>query len=136
MRISDLSSDVCSSDLVVDLEVEGIRSGSVTYGHRFHHPGQITIGNAGDYVEKLRLCHVIVDQNERQQLIESKAKEAAAAAGLFLREDQGLVAENAGLTEWRSEEQPSELQSLMRISYAVFCLKQKKNNAIPIYTYT
>src|SRR3546814_13031780 len=66
---------------VVDLVVEGIRSGSVTYGHRFHHPGQITIGNAGDYVEKLRLCHVIVDQNERQQLIESKAKEAAASAG-------------------------------------------------------
>src|SRR3546814_7831523 len=62
-------------DDVVDLEVEGIRSGSVTYGHRFHHPGQITIGNAGDYVEKLRLCHVIVDQNERQQLIESKAKD-------------------------------------------------------------
>src|SRR3546814_2019879 len=55
---------------------------------------------AGDYVEKLRLCHVIVDQNERQQLVENKAKEAAAAAGLILREDQGMVTENAGLTEW------------------------------------
>src|SRR3546814_16960143 len=46
------------------------------------------------------LCHVIVDQNERQQLVENKAKEAAAAAGLILREDQGMVTENAGLTEW------------------------------------
>src|SRR3546814_17159063 len=100
MRISDWSSDVCSSDLgddVVDLEVEGIRSGSVTYGHRFHHPGQITIGNAGDYVEKLRLCHVIVDQNERQQLVENKAKEESAAAGLLLRTDQGMVTETAVL---------------------------------------
>src|SRR3546814_9229533 len=34
----------------------------------------------------------------------------------------------AGVTIWRSEEHTSELQSLMRISYAVFCLKKKKNN--------
>src|SRR3546814_8742641 len=33
----------------------------------------------------------------------------------------------------RSEEHTSELQSLMRISYAVFCLKKKKNNSIYIY---
>src|SRR3546814_11469903 len=44
--------------------------------------------------------HVIVEQNERQQLVENKAKEAAAAAGLILREDQGMVTETAGLTEW------------------------------------
>src|SRR3546814_8670426 len=34
------------------------------------------------------------------------------------------------LRDWRSEEHTSELQSLMRISYAVFCLKKKKNNFI------
>src|SRR3546814_8818825 len=37
------------------------------------------------------------------------------------------LAEQA-IEAWRSEEQTSELQSLMRISYAVFCLKKKKNN--------
>src|SRR3546814_2298658 len=42
---------------------------------------------------------------------------------------QKMVAQEiARLTEGRSEEHTSELQSLMRISYAVFCLKQKKNN--------
>src|SRR3546814_6228033 len=38
------------------------------------------------------------------------------------------------LTIWRSEEHTSELQSLMRISYAVFCLKQKKDNKTRKYT--
>src|SRR3546814_5417657 len=36
---------------------------------------------------------------------------------------------------WRSEEHTSELQSLMRISYAVFCLKQKKHNTKPLLIY-
>src|SRR3546814_2000349 len=37
---------------------------------------------------------------------------------------------------WRSEEHTSELQSLMRISYAVFCLKKKKPRTSPVQTYT
>jgi glycyl-tRNA synthetase beta chain len=85
---------------LVDVAIAGIRSGVATYGHRFHHPGQITIGSAADYVEKLRACHVIVDQDERCALIRTQATALAAEAGLTLVEDEGLVAENAGLTEW------------------------------------
>jgi glycyl-tRNA synthetase beta chain len=85
---------------LVDVEIAGIRSGFATFGHRFHHPGQITIGSAADYVEKLRACHVIVDQDERRTLIRDKATALATEAGLRLVEDEGLVAENAGLTEW------------------------------------
>lgn len=85
---------------LVETEVGGIRSGYATLGHRFHHPGEITIGGANDYQEKLRACHVIVDHAERQDLIRGKAKAAASAAGLTLVEDEGLVIENAGLTEW------------------------------------
>lgn len=87
-------------ETLVDVEIAGIRSGVATYGHRFHHPGQITIGSAADYVEKLRACHVIVDQDERRALIRTQATALAADAGLTLVEDEGLVAENAGLTEW------------------------------------
>ncbi len=87
-------------DDLVDVEIAGIRSGVATYGHRFHHPGQITIGSAADYVEKLRACHVVVDQDERRALIRDRASALAAEAGLMLVEDEGLVAENAGLTEW------------------------------------
>ena len=62
--------------------------------------GKITIGNAGDYAEKLRACHVIVDHEERQDIIRDGAAKAASDAGLQLVEDEGLVIENAGLTEW------------------------------------
>ena len=85
---------------IVPVEIDGIASGAATVGHRFHHPGPITIGGASDYAEKLRACHVIVDQAEREALIREEAAKAAAAAGLTLLEDEGLVVENAGLTEW------------------------------------
>ena len=85
---------------VVPVHVAGIESGAVTYGHRFHHPGAITIGSAADYADKLRLCHVIVDQDERAATIRTRAEALAADAGLELVPDEGLVAENAGLTEW------------------------------------
>jgi len=107
-------------DDVVPCEIEGIVSSAATMGHRFHHSGvstgkvgtgfpsgdathkltPITIGNAGDYIEKLRACHVIVHFSERCALIRDGAKAAAEAAGLSLVDDEGLVAENAGLTEW------------------------------------
>jgi len=85
---------------IVPFEIAGIASGAATLGHRFHHPYQITIGGAHDYVEKLRACHVIVDHDERATLIRNHAREAAMQAGLELIDDEGLVAENAGLTEW------------------------------------
>ena len=87
-------------DDVVPCEIDGIVSGAATMGHRFHHSGPITIGNAGDYIEKLRACHVIVHFSERCAIIRDGAKAAAGAAGLTLVEDEGLVTENAGLTEW------------------------------------
>jgi glycyl-tRNA synthetase beta chain len=85
---------------IVPIAVDGIQSGATTVGHRFHHPGPITIGGAHDYAEKLRACHVIVDQRERERLIREGAQAAAAEAGLTLLDDEGLVVENAGLTEW------------------------------------
>lgn len=85
---------------VVPCEVDGILSGYQTLGHRFHHPGEITIGGADDYVDKLRACHVIVDQEERRAIIRAGAEKAAADSGLVLVPDEGLVNENSGLTEW------------------------------------
>ncbi|WP_308815619.1 glycine--tRNA ligase subunit beta [Sphingomonas sp. GV3] len=85
---------------VVPVEIAGVTSGAATLGHRFHHSGPITIGSAGDYAEKLRACHVIVDQDERRSIIRERAGALAAEAGLDLIADEGLVAENAGLTEW------------------------------------
>ena len=87
-------------DAIVECEVHGVTSGAVTLGHRFHHRGDITIGGAHDYAMKLRAAHVIVDHEERARLIRDGARIVSEKAGLSLVEDEGLVIENAGLTEW------------------------------------
>ncbi|MGE3395595.1 MAG: glycine--tRNA ligase subunit beta [Sphingomonas sp.] len=85
-------------DKVVDFEVAGVTSGAATVGHRFHHPGPITLGGAHDYAEKLRACHVIVDQEERKAIIRRESDKLQRNTRTI--PDDGLVAENAGLTEW------------------------------------
>ena len=132
---------------LVDIEIEGVRSGYATLGHRFHHPGEITIGSAHDYVEKLRACHVIVSHQERQLIIEAKAAEAAAAHGYSVIEDKGLVAENAGLTEWPVpllgdfdpaflEVPPEVIQLTLRINQKYFVLRDASGQLAPAFICT
>ena len=85
---------------IVPLGVEGIASGRITMGHRFHSHGPVEITSAATYEADLRHHHVIVDHTAREALVREGAREAAAHAGLTLVEDEGLVVENAGLTEW------------------------------------
>ncbi|MDG5751314.1 glycine--tRNA ligase subunit beta [Qipengyuania sp. XHP0211] len=126
-------------DEVVECEVHGVTSGAVTLGHRFHHSGDITIGNADDYAMKLRAGHVIVDHEERQDLIRSGAAKVASEAGLKLVEDEGLVIENAGLTEWpvpllgRFEEDflevpPETIQLTARVNQKYFVCEDETGN--------
>jgi glycyl-tRNA synthetase beta chain len=132
---------------LVEIEVEGIRSGFATLGHRFHHPGQITIGSAHDYAEKLRACHVIVSHEERQQIIAAKAAALAAERGYALVEDQGLVIENAGLTEWPVpllgtfdpaflEVPPEVIQLTLRINQKYFVLRDGEGKLAPAFICT
>ena len=132
---------------LVDMEIEGVRSDYATLGHRFHHPGEITIGSAHDYVEKLRACHVIVSHQERQLIIEAKAAEAAAAHGYSVIEDKGLVAENAGLTEWPVpllgdfdpaflEVPPEVIQLTLRINQKYFVLRDASGQLAPAFICT
>lgn len=85
---------------VVPVVTDGIASGRTTMGHRFHSDGEIAVHGADDYAEVLRAAKVIVDHEERAAIIREGAARAAAEAGLTLVEDEGLVVENAGLTEW------------------------------------
>ncbi|MDX3908774.1 MAG: glycine--tRNA ligase subunit beta [Sphingobium sp.] len=132
---------------LVDMEIEGVRSGFATLGHRFHHPDQITIGGANDYVEKLRACHVVVDHAERMGIIEAKAQDAAAARGLTLVVDRGLVAENAGLTEWPVpllgdfdpaflEVPPEVIQLTLRTNQKYFVLRNAAGNLASVFICT
>ena len=87
-------------ETLVRVEIEGVTCGAASLGHRFHHPGEITFGGAHDYVEKLRMAHVLVDHEEREAIVRDGAAKLASDAGYELIEDEGLVIENAGLTEW------------------------------------
>lgn len=85
---------------VVPFEVDGIKSGNVTYGHRFHAPGPITVKRFDDYVPSLERAKVVLDADRRKEIILADAKNLAFAAGLELVEDEGLLEEVAGLVEW------------------------------------
>jgi glycyl-tRNA synthetase beta chain len=85
---------------VVPFEVDGIQSGNVTYGHRFHAPGPITVKRFDDYVPSLERAKVVLDADRRKEIILADARNLAFAAGLELVEDEGLLEEVAGLVEW------------------------------------
>ena len=86
--------------VVVDFEVDGIRSSNVTYGHRFHAPGPITVRRFDDYVKSLEEAKVMLDAERRKRIILDDAKNLAFASGLELVEDEALLEEVAGLVEW------------------------------------
>ncbi|MEM6586785.1 MAG: glycine--tRNA ligase subunit beta, partial [Pseudomonadota bacterium] len=85
---------------VVPVDVDGIVSDSVTYGHRFLAPEAITTSRFDDYVAKLEAAKVILDSEKRKAVIASQAKTLAESEGLELVEDPGLLEEVAGLVEW------------------------------------
>ncbi|MBN9081510.1 MAG: glycine--tRNA ligase subunit beta [Rhizobiales bacterium 62-17] len=85
---------------IVPFEVDGIRAGNVTKGHRFLAPGDIKVRRFDDYVPALEKAKVVLDAERRKQIILNDAKELAFAQGLELVEDESLLEEVAGLVEW------------------------------------
>src|SRR3546814_3271106 len=129
MRISDWSSDVCSSDLPAgqrcgpSCPYAGLRNGKATTPHNLTRGWQgqpriasgaqrhLGIGIGGPCLHDRHLAQV--------DLVEGPLFAVPAFAAL------GHLEAEAHAAKVRSEEHTSELQSLMRISYAVFCLKKK-----------
>ncbi|RWH70191.1 MAG: glycine--tRNA ligase subunit beta [Mesorhizobium sp.] len=104
--VRPLQSIVCTfgpeteEPVVVDFEIDGIRAGNVTYGHRFHAPGPIAVRRFDDYVAKLEAAKVVLDADRRKEIILHDARNIAFANGLDLVEDEGLLEEVSGLVEW------------------------------------
>src|SRR3546814_9054343 len=111
MRISDWSSDVCSSDLATQLVQTKLANMQTEIALGLN--AALTVGrniDAGTWAPEM--ISLIKRNNS------GKALDIARAA-------RDMHGGNGISDEFRSEEHTSELQSLMRISYAVFCLKQK-----------
>ncbi|NLS02580.1 glycine--tRNA ligase subunit beta [Rhizobium sp. P32RR-XVIII] len=104
--VRPLESIVCTfgteheETIVIPFEIDGIVASNVTYGHRFHAPGAITVKRFDDYVSSLQKAKVILDAERRKEIIASDAANLAFASGLELVEDEGLLEEVSGLVEW------------------------------------
>lgn len=86
---------------IVEFDALGIQSGRTTFGHRFMGAsGPLCITSVQTYAKQLAEGFVVLSAGERRALIRADAEAAAERAGLVLRPDEGLEAENAGLTEW------------------------------------
>jgi len=86
--------------VVVPFDLDGIKGGDVTRGHRFLSPGAIQVRRFDDYVAKLEQSKVVLDATRRMDIIRADAKNLAFAQGYEVVEDEGLLAEVAGLVEW------------------------------------
>src|SRR3546814_3433888 len=115
MRISDWSSDVCSSDLLrqrVLRDVSNVSLETTWFGKKLSLPvGLAPVGLTGMYARR----------GEVQAARAARARNVPFCLSTVSVCDIAEVVRGAGPI-WRSEEHTSELQSLMRISYAVFCL--------------
>jgi glycyl-tRNA synthetase beta chain len=85
---------------VVRFSVDGIAAGNETRGHRFLAPKPFAVRRLADYTQKLDKAKVVLDAQRRRDIILTEAKQLAFAQGLELIEDDGLLAEVAGLVEW------------------------------------
>ena len=85
----------------IEGKILGVSSGRATRGHRFHRPGAVELGNAGDYVTALRRDgHVVAGFEERMETIRRQVEDAARALGGRALIDPALLEENAALVEW------------------------------------
>jgi glycyl-tRNA synthetase beta chain len=85
---------------IVPFAVGGIAAGNETRGHRFLAPAPFTVRRFADYAQKLGNAKVVLDAERRRDIILTEAKQLAFAQGLELVQDDGLLAEVAGLVEW------------------------------------
>ncbi len=126
---------------VVRFEIDGLKSGDVTRGHRFLSEGEIKVRRLDDWMVKLEAAHVVVDRERRKDIILNDAKDLALAQGLELVEDAGLLEEIAGLVEWpvvllgefeeRFLDIPDEvIRATIRANQKCFVLKDPKTGRL------
>ena len=85
---------------VVPLDIDGIKAGDCTEGHRFMGMDSFAVTSFDDYASKLKAAHVILSAEERADHIWNDATNQAFACGLEVVEDRALLSEVAGLVEW------------------------------------
>lgn len=122
----------------------GLASGNETEGHRIMAPGAFAVRGFDDYAAGLRERRVVLDAAERAALIRDGIAALAAAEGLEVVPDEGLVAEVAGLVEWpvpllgRIDDAfmdlpPEVMRTTMRVNQRYFALRRVDGSAAPCF---
>src|SRR3546814_6047633 len=138
MRISDWSSDVCSADLGVDEFIADLEAIDTSLAHhRGDHAGRFALQRVLRRVRGFGFHLAALDLRQDSAVHEEALAALLDDADWASRAADAQVDRLHGVLDGRSEEHTSELQSLMRTSYAVFCLKKKnklhyKKNKIQI----
>jgi glycyl-tRNA synthetase beta chain len=115
-------------------DAHGLRSADLTEGHRIQSPGAFAVASAAAYEAGLRDRSVLPDAAERERTIEAGIAELAAAEGLEVVPDRGLLSEVAGLVEWpvpllgRIDDAfmdlpPELMRTTMRVNQRYFALR-------------
>lgn len=87
-------------DKVIEFELEGIPVSNKTKGHRFLGSDNITINNVSNYIEILKENYVILDQNERREIIEFGSEKLVKEKGAHILKDKSLLEEVTYLVEY------------------------------------
>jgi hypothetical protein len=120
----------------------GLASGGLTEGHRIMSPGAYAVRNFAEYKSALAARHVVLEAEDRARMIREGINALAAAEGLEVVPDEGLIAEVAGLVEWpvpllaRIDDAfmdlpPEVMRTTMRVNQRYFALRKPDGSAAP-----
>jgi glycyl-tRNA synthetase beta chain len=99
--VRPINSMICLFDgSIIQVPIGDMPVGTKTRGHRFLSPGEFAVENAADYRAKLAAAHVVLDRAARRAIIECGLAKVAAAEGLTVKPDEGLLEEVTGLVEY------------------------------------
>ncbi len=85
---------------ILEAEILGVVTGACSYGHRFHHPGAVTITAPSTYEEQMLAAYVVPDFQQRQTLIREQITQLAADQQLDVVIPDALLAEVTSIVEW------------------------------------
>ncbi|PWS37836.1 glycine--tRNA ligase subunit beta [Falsiroseomonas bella] len=125
-------------------DAHGLRSANLTEGHRVMAPGEVSVFSFASYEAELRHRRVVLDAAERMQIIEDGLNALAAAQGVRVVPDRGLLEEVSGLVEWpvpllgRIDDAfmdlpPELMRTTMRVNQRYFAMVKPDGSAAPFF---
>ncbi len=87
---------------VIPFEFAGVKSGDVTWGHRFMKPAPIQVSSAQNYIKATQESYVLINQKEREDIVAADAKKAAESVKGVPADDPDLISTTANLVEFPS----------------------------------